>query len=78
MRNEHNHPTEFHPTAENSAYTTFQVKRAAHVAQQLLDYTDTLYRYETGSGRMIYHVHTRREGEKERILFLIQYSLYPI
>lgn len=45
MRNEHNHPTEFHPTAENPAYTTFQVKRAAHLAQQLLDYTDTLNRY---------------------------------
>ncbi|KAF9956300.1 hypothetical protein BGZ70_009971 [Mortierella alpina] len=43
MRNDLNHPTEFQPTAENPAYTTFQVKRAAHVAQQLLDYTETLF-----------------------------------
>lgn len=45
MRNDLNHPTEFHSTAENPAYTTWQVKRAAHVAQQLLDYAETLFRY---------------------------------
>ncbi|ORZ04825.1 acyltransferase ChoActase/COT/CPT [Lobosporangium transversale] len=42
VNNETNHPKEFYPTAENPAYTTFQVKRAAHVTQQLLDYIDTL------------------------------------
>jgi carnitine O-acetyltransferase len=44
MRNELNHPTEFYPTVENPAFTTFQVKRAAHLAQQLVDYTETLFR----------------------------------
>ncbi|KAF9913809.1 hypothetical protein BX616_009538 [Lobosporangium transversale] len=44
VNNETNHPKEFYPTAENPAYTTFQVKRAAHVTQQLLDYIDTLNR----------------------------------
>jgi fructose-1,6-bisphosphatase len=45
MRNEYNHPTVFHPIIDNPDYTTFQVKRAAHLTQQLLDYIDTLYRY---------------------------------
>lgn len=53
MRNEYNHPTEFYPTVENPAYTTFQVKRAAHLAQQLLDYIDTLYRYFIFSGSLL-------------------------
>lgn len=55
MRNDLNHPTEFHSTAENPAYTTWQVKRAAHVAQQLLDYTETLYRYVLRD-RLFYHL----------------------
>ncbi|KAK3825295.1 MAG: acyltransferase ChoActase/COT/CPT [Benniella sp.] len=67
MRNEHNHPTEFHPTAENPAYTTFQVKRAAHLAQQLLDYTDTLYSQKvpvekTKAGPLCMHQYTQLIG----------------
>ncbi|KAG0245852.1 acyltransferase ChoActase/COT/CPT [Mortierella sp. GBAus27b] len=67
MRNEHNHPTEFQPTAENPAYSTFQVKRAAHVAQQLLDYTDALYSQKipiekTRSGPLCMHQYTQLMG----------------
>ncbi|KAF9113171.1 hypothetical protein BGX27_002076 [Mortierella sp. AM989] len=42
MKNEPDHPSVFYPTVENPAYSTFQVKRSAHVAQQLLDYLDAL------------------------------------
>ncbi|KAF9437267.1 hypothetical protein BGZ76_001382 [Entomortierella beljakovae] len=42
LKNEPNHPTSIQPTAENAKYSTFQVKRAAHVAGQLLDYMDAL------------------------------------
>ncbi|KAF8924500.1 acyltransferase ChoActase/COT/CPT [Dissophora ornata] len=67
MRNEINHPTEFQPTVENPAYTTFQVKRAAHVAQQLLDYTETLYRQQipvekTRTGALCMHQYTQLIG----------------
>ncbi|KAG0051586.1 hypothetical protein BGZ90_006725 [Linnemannia elongata] len=67
MRNEYNHPTEFYPTVENPAYTTFQVKRAAHLAQQLLDYIDTLYRQNipvemTRSGPLCMHQYTQLIG----------------
>ncbi|KAG9072821.1 hypothetical protein KI688_000599 [Linnemannia hyalina] len=67
MRNEYNHPTEFYSTVENPAYTTFQVKRAAHLAQQLLDYIDTLYRQNipvemTRSGPLCMHQYTQLIG----------------
>ncbi|KAF9100293.1 hypothetical protein BGX23_000056 [Mortierella sp. AD031] len=67
MRNEYNHPTEFFPTAENPAYTTFQVKRAAHLAGQLLDYIDTLYRQNipvemTKAGPLCMHQYTQLIG----------------
>ncbi|KAG0304234.1 hypothetical protein BGZ98_005775 [Dissophora globulifera] len=67
MRNDSSHPTEFQPTAENPAYTTFQVKRAAHVAQQLLDYTEMLFSQQipieqTKTGPLCMHQYTQLFG----------------
>ncbi|KAF9273022.1 hypothetical protein BGZ68_001905, partial [Mortierella alpina] len=67
MRNDLNHPAKFQPTAENPAYTTFQVKRAAHVAQQLLDYTETLFSQnvpieKTKAGPLCMHQYTQLLG----------------
>ncbi|KAG0260950.1 hypothetical protein BG011_001456, partial [Mortierella polycephala] len=67
MRNDLNHPTVFHSTEENPAYTTFQVKRAAHVAQQLLDYTEALFSQnipieKTKAGPLCMHQYTQLLG----------------
>ncbi|KAF9579184.1 hypothetical protein BGW38_004654, partial [Lunasporangiospora selenospora] len=67
MKNEVNHPTVFQPSAENSAYSTFQVKRAAHVSQQLLDYAEKLFRQEiaperTRSGPLCMNQYTQLFG----------------
>ncbi|KAF9170354.1 hypothetical protein BGX20_009083 [Mortierella sp. AD010] len=64
MKNEPNHPTVFHPTAENPRFSTFQVKRSAHVAQQLLDYLDTLHSQQippekTRTGTLCMHQYTQ-------------------
>ncbi|KAF9314767.1 hypothetical protein BG003_003839 [Podila horticola] len=67
MRNDLNQPTEFHSTAENPAYTTWQVKRAAHVAQRMLDYTESLYNQsipveKTRAGPLCMHQYTQLFG----------------
>ncbi|KAI1314717.1 hypothetical protein EDD11_001839 [Mortierella claussenii] len=67
MKNEADHPTQFQPTAVNPAYTTFQVKRAAHVAQQLLDYTESLFSQnipveKTRAGPLCMHQYTQLIG----------------
>ncbi|KAF9572423.1 hypothetical protein EC968_009901 [Mortierella alpina] len=67
MRNDLNHPVEFQSTAESPAYTTFQVKRAAHVTQQLLDYTETLFSQKvpverTKAGPLCMHQYTQLIG----------------
>ncbi|KAG0048844.1 hypothetical protein BGZ83_006264 [Gryganskiella cystojenkinii] len=67
MRNELIHPTEFYPTVENPAFTTFQVKRAAHVAQQLVDYTEALFSQnipveKTKTGALCMHQYTQLMG----------------